>query len=802
MDDQTSKVNSTASFVPVSPQEPDTCAVQLHRLQAMLQFQPQSAQWDHHTVCHFTFNLLSLGAKVEHILLVQFNSPNTPASGGQILSQTGTLQQAEKASISRIILSRATCQQALSELNQGHEQPPWCSISIDRNNVLQQPALFLIIKAAFISPELAQTELLILHSRLKALLNNGQYEQISPDVYQALTMQASENPSIDRLCEQLRLALKPYLADVENYVIMIKDNEPSLYYTSSKKLTAPLYLSLAKKVINERKAQLFTPLSFAHWQCQQGSTPHSMPLQHAWYGTPIFYGEKLLGVLAICSASKQQTMQAELRALTSYCAYLAALTLQRQLTQYSIQESLQFDRQVKNRIKQLSQSNRKLEQELKQYQSVREKLTYGAFHDPLTQLGNRALFIEKLRDAFKRVQRHPEQTFAVIFIDLNKFKNINDYFGHQMGDQVLIHSARLLETCIRQNDVLSRFGGDEFVIMLDKISHKSDIIEIAQRIVAAFDSPMSINNELLTCKCSLGITQVSNHYENVEQILEDADQAMYEAKHSDSHFSFYQDNGISKNNDQLSQDLLEAISHGDIVPHYQPMIRLQDNSLMGFEVVARWSDRKHTLRKALDFIPFAEKSGLIIDLDLDILRQACQQLHQWQKLALHPKHIRVAVNLSAKHLIKTESVEQLLAIIREAKVSPKNLVFEFSEKEFVRQNQPSFEALDMLRKEGILIGMDDFGTGFSSLNALFDYPIDFIKVDRSFTQRMLSSKKDLSMMRAVRDMSNDLGFQVIIEGIETLQQHKKLVEIGCEYGQGYYIAKPMKPGDVEHLFEA
>lgn len=223
---------------------------------------------------------------------------------------------------------------------------------------------------------------------------------------------------------------------------------------------------------------------------------------------------------------------------------------------------------------------------------------------------------------------------------------------------------------------------------------------------------------------------------------------------------------------------------------------------MGFEVVARWSDRKHTLRKALDFIPFAEKTGLIIDLDLGILRQACQQLHQWQKLSLHPKHIRVAVNLSAKHLIKTESVDQLLDIIREAKVSPKNLVFEFSEKEFVRQNQPSFTALNKLRQAGVLIGMDDFGTGFSSLNALFDYPIDFIKVDRSFTQRMLSSKKDLSMMRAVRDMSNDLGFQVIIEGIETLQQHKKLVEIGCEYGQGYYIAKPMKPGDVEHLFEA
>ncbi|MFO6423931.1 EAL domain-containing protein [Motilimonas sp. KMU-193] len=802
MDDQNPKVTSTASFVPISPKEPDICAVHLHRLQAMLQFQPATTHWHYQEVCDFTFNLLSLGATVEHIFLTQFTPLNAQASGGQVLGQTGTLNQAEKQSISRLMLGRATCQQALSELNRGNNKPAWYSIGIDHNNTLQQPGLFLVIKASFVSAEIEQTALLILHSRLKALLGNGQYEQISPDVYQALTLQASENPSIDRLCEKLKLALKPYLADVENYVIIIKDNVPSFYYSSTKKLTASIYLTLANKIITDQQAQFFTPLRFAHWQYQQGIMQSQVKLEHAWFGTPIFYEEKLLGVLAICSASKQQTMQPELRALTSYCAYLAALTLQRQLTQYSIQENLQFDRQIQDRIKQLSQSNRKLEQELKQYQSVREKLTYGAFHDPLTQLGNRALFIEKLTDALKRVKRHPDQTFAVIFIDLDKFKNINDYFGHHMGDQVLIHSARLLETCIRQNDVLSRFGGDEFVIMLDKISQKSDIIEITQRIVAAFDSPMSLNSELLTCKCSLGITQVNSSYESVEQILEDADQAMYEAKHSDSRYSFYQDNGINKTNDQLSQDLLEAITHGDIVPHYQPMIRLQDNSLMGFEVVARWSDRKHTLRKALDFIPFAEKSGLIIDLDLDILRQACQQLYQWQKLALHPKHIRVAVNLSAKHLVKTESVDQLLEIIREAKVSPKNLVFEFSEKEFVRQNQPSFAAIEKLRKQGILIGMDDFGTGFSSLNALFDYPIDFIKVDRSFTRRMLSSKKDLSMMRAVRDMSNDLGFQVIIEGIETLQQHKKLVEIGCEYGQGYYIAKPMKPGDVEHLFEA
>ncbi|MCE2593955.1 sensor domain-containing phosphodiesterase [Motilimonas cestriensis] len=799
MDDRNFKPSSEPKyFSPRSPIFNDSMSEPLEQLKHLFDYEPQQQLLQYSDVCQFGYGLLSQCVKVEQVYLVQFSG----IGGGQILAhaQIGSPQLSHR--IEQEIHFNQSNHSALEALNQLNISTPWRSISLLNNNLFLRPSLYLLISAERASPAIEQLSLHILKARLNALLANGQYQLISPSAYQDLTLQAVSNSAIDKLSEKLRLTLRAYLPDVENYVILLNDAEPNMFYASTKTLNAPLYLTLAELVIENGRARFLTPLNFAHLQhVHKHEQPHHT-LKHSWFGAPILYDGKLLGVLAICSQSHTFGMQREIQNLVVYCAHLSALTLQRQLTQYSLQENLRFDRQIQSKIKQLSQSNRKLEQELKQYQSIREKLTYGAFHDPLTQLGNRALFIEKLTVAFKRVQRHYDETFAVIFIDLDKFKNINDYYGHHTGDQVLINSARLLEGCIRQNDVLARFGGDEFVILLDKIGEKEDILEISQRIVAAFESPMSLGHELLTCKCSLGITQVNNEYTSVEQIMEDADNAMYVAKHRKSHVSFHQDNGLNKDNAKLSQDLLDALSHGDIIPHYQPMIRLQDNSLMGFEVVARWSDRKHTLRKALDFIPFAEKSGLIIQLDLDILRQSCKQLYQWQQLALHPEHIRVAVNLSPKHLLSTESVNRLLEIIHQAKVSPKNLVFEFSEKEFVRQNQSSFEALDKLRAAGILIGMDDFGTGFSSLNALFDYPIDFIKVDRSFTSRMLSSKKDLSLMRAVRDLSNDLGFQVIIEGIETIQQHKKLVEIGCEYGQGYYIAKPMKPGDVEHLFEA
>ncbi|MDO6526104.1 EAL domain-containing protein [Motilimonas sp. 1_MG-2023] len=799
MDDPNFKTSSEPDyFSPRFTNFSDSRSHLLAQLKHLFDYEPQQRLKQHADVCQFSFGLLSLCAKVEQVYLVQFSG----TGGGQILAHTEIGSPQVSHIIEQEIHLNLSNTNALNALNKLNMSASWHCINLLNNNLFLRPSLYLLISAEFASPAIEQLAQHILKARLNALLANGQYQLISPSAYQDLTLQAVSNSAMDKLSEKLRVTLQPYLPDVENYVILLNDSEPNMFFTSTKALTAPLYLYLAELVIKNGKARFLTPLSFAHLQHAQQKQPPLYTLKHSWFGAPILYDGRLLGVLAICSHSHTFGMQREIQNLVVYCAHLSALTLQRQLTQYSLQENLRFDRQIQSKIKQLSQSNRKLEQELRQYQSIREKLTYGAFHDPLTQLGNRALFIEKLTVAFKRVKRHVDETFAVIFIDLDKFKNINDYYGHHMGDQVLISSARLLEGCIRQNDVLARFGGDEFVILLDKIAAKEDVIEISQRIVAAFEAPMSLGHELLTCKCSLGITQVNNEYTSVEQILEDADNAMYIAKHRKSHVSFHQDNGLNKDSAKLSKDLLNALSHGDIIPHYQPMIRLQDNSLMGFEVVARWSDRKHTLRKALDFIPFAEKSGLIIQLDLNILRQSCKQLYQWQQLELHPKHIRVAVNLSPKHLLNTESVNTLLDIINQAKVSPKNLVFEFSEKEFVRQNQSSFEALDKLRAAGILIGMDDFGTGFSSLNALFDYPIDFIKVDRSFTSRMLSSKKDLSLMRAVRDLSNDLGFQVIIEGIETIQQHKKLVEIGCEYGQGYYIAKPMKPGDVEHLFEA
>ncbi len=567
-------------------------------------------------------------------------------------------------------------------------------------------------------------------------------------------------------------------------------------------LSEKLHALLISQVLDSGKAEVFTPLRFAELLTNKGLLKEKDKLKESWLGAPVFIKGEAQGVLAITTNHGEPALTNGIKRLVCFIANLISCVLERELAVSELQlRSQELEKVVQLRTQTLSESNRKLEQEIREKQQQEEQLKYGALHDPLTQLPNRSLFMEKLNQALLHVQRHETDTFAVIFVDLDKFKTINDNYGHHIGDQLLIETGARLDQSIRLNDLLARIGGDEFVILLDKISERVDIDEVSNRILASFSNPFEISGYHLPVTCSIGATKVTGDYTSCEQIMEEADQAMYKSKRLGyNNYQIFEPGSYNPQSDEFKKELKAALSHGDIVPHYQPMIRLKDNALMGFEVVARWNFAKQKLRRALDFIPLAEKTGLIIDLDRDILAKACRQLQIWQKVNHANDAIRVAVNLSSKHLINEESLQKLIETIDESKLPPRNLVLEFSERDFVRQHQMAFESLKTLREMGVLVGLDDFGTGFSSLNALFDYPIDFIKVDRSFTSKMLNSSRNLSLMRAIRDISNDLGFQVIIEGIETAQQHKKLVEIGCEYGQGYYISKPMRQEAIKSIF--
>ncbi|MFQ1863817.1 putative bifunctional diguanylate cyclase/phosphodiesterase [Aeromonas veronii] len=454
---------------------------------------------------------------------------------------------------------------------------------------------------------------------------------------------------------------------------------------------------------------------------------------------------------------------------------------------------------INQRLQQLRQTNLRLQKQLKQHQELERRLQFDALHDPLTQLPNRALLMNHLNHAMTHYNRYKSPGFAVIFIDVDHFKQINDTLGHSAGDQLLKEVSRRLQTCIRQNDLVARLGGDEFVIYLDSSKSDDDISPVLNRIISRLSYPFRLLGNELSITVSLGVSSVSEQTSDISQLLHQADLAMYQAKRNGrSRIVSYSDDCINQNWNSPEEMLARALREGRIVPYFQPVIRLQDSRLTGLEVMARWLTEEGILKDAFDFIPLAEQCGLILELDYQILRHTCQQLKNWLPISGQSK-FKVAINLSGKHLVNHDHIMRLMGIIEEEGVAPGYLIFEFNERELSRQGSDALASLHELRAKGIQISLDDFGTGFSSLNALFHFPVDYIKVDDSFTQRMLQSPKDLALIRAMRDICQDLDYTLVVEGIENQQQLQKLIDIGCRMGQGRYISPPMPGADIVPL---
>ncbi|WP_139410464.1 putative bifunctional diguanylate cyclase/phosphodiesterase [Aeromonas veronii] len=454
---------------------------------------------------------------------------------------------------------------------------------------------------------------------------------------------------------------------------------------------------------------------------------------------------------------------------------------------------------INQRLQQLRQTNLRLQKQLKQHQELERRLQFDALHDPLTQLPNRALLMNHLNHAMTHYNRYKSPGFAVIFIDVDHFKQINDTLGHSAGDQLLKEVSRRLQTCIRQNDLVARLGGDEFVIYLDSSKSDDDISPVLNRIISRLSYPFRLLGNELSITVSLGVSSVSEQTSDISQLLHQADLAMYQAKRNGrSRIVSYSDDCINQNWNSPEEMLARALREGRIVPYFQPVIRLQNSRLTGLEVMARWLTEEGILKDAFDFIPLAEQCGLILELDYQILRHTCQQLKNWLPISGQGK-FKIAINLSGKHLVNHDHIMRLMGIIEEEGVAPGYLIFEFNERELSRQDSDALASLHELRAKGIQISLDDFGTGFSSLNALFHFPVDYIKVDDSFTQRMLQSPKDLALIRAMRDICQDLDYTLVVEGIENQQQLQKLIDIGCRMGQGRYISPPMPGADIVPL---
>jgi diguanylate cyclase (GGDEF)-like protein len=468
------------------------------------------------------------------------------------------------------------------------------------------------------------------------------------------------------------------------------------------------------------------------------------------------------------------------------------------------QLNAELEQKVRQRTAQLEEVVRNLNQEVAHHKTTQEKLRQQSLQDALTGLPNRTLLMEHLQKALQRSQRNKNYVFALLFIDLDRFKIINDSFGHSVGDRLLIAVSRILKESTREADTVARLSGDEFAILLEDLQDFHTAIAIAERLLDRLTSPIHLEDRQVFAGASIGIVLGTANYQNGTELLRDADIAMYRAKASGKGRYAIFDREMYDRTIHLSQietDLRYAIERQELLLHYQPIISLANGRITGFEALLRWQHPNKGLIAPGDFIAIAEDTGLIVPIGEWVLREACRQLRDWQEKFPSVSSLHISVNLSSRQIKQFDFVDKLAKILSATGLNGQNLRLELTETMLMDRGEKTIELLFGIKAQKVQLSIDDFGTGYSSLSYLHRFPIDALKIDRSFVSPIDANGKNCEIVKTIITLAHSLGIKAIAEGVETTHQLTHLRKLGCDEAQGYFFSKPLNSQSAETWLE-
>ncbi|HEV2092089.1 MAG TPA: EAL domain-containing protein, partial [Rubrobacter sp.] len=426
--------------------------------------------------------------------------------------------------------------------------------------------------------------------------------------------------------------------------------------------------------------------------------------------------------------------------------------------------------------------------------ALEERLEHQALHDSLTGLPNRRLFVDRLRQALRRTRRKQNRV-AILFTDLDGFKVVNDSLGHDTGDRLLVEVAKRLGSCLRPEDTLARFGGDEFTILIEDVEAPDGAVRVAERITDELREPFTLNGRELYVAASIGVALGSDGTKDAEKLLREADTAMYRAKNQGSGYEVFDPamHDRAVNRLELENDLRRAIEENEFVVHYQPILNLQSGDLSGLEALVRWEHPERGLLNPDEFVPVAEESGLVVPMGELVLEEACRQAVAWQREFPRNPPLAVSVNLSGRQLRRPDLHEIIGRALKESGLPASSLGLNITETVYIGALDANTAALDRLKALGIRVSLDDFGSGYSSLSYLKRLPADILKIDKSFTKGLGVEVEDTAIVQTVVDLAHILGMEVVAEGVEIGEQETLLKEMGCDMAQGFFFSKPLPP---------